>query len=61
MINRIGIATATDQQIADNLAVIKYQMNQPFTRFDQETGVYLGESAGDSASFPLEAIGCVVR
>lgn len=52
MINRFGIATATDQQIADNLAVIGYQMDQPFTRFDPETGFYLGESAGDSRELP---------
>lgn len=52
MINRFGVATATDQQIADNLAVIGYQMDQPFTRFDPETGVYLGKFAGDSRELP---------
>ncbi len=52
MINRFGIATATDQQISDNLAVIDFQMDQPFTRFDPDTGVYLGESAGDSRELP---------
>jgi hypothetical protein len=52
MINRFGIATATDQQIADNLAVIEYQRDQPFTRFDPDTGVFLGESAGDIRELP---------
>ena len=52
MINQIGIATTTDQQLADNLAVINFQIDQPFTRFDPVTGVYLGESAGDSRELP---------
>ncbi len=52
MINRFGIATITDQQMADNLAVINYQRDQPFTRFHPETGVYLGESAGDTRELP---------
>lgn len=52
MINRFGIATATDQQIADNLAVIHYRMEQPFTCFDPDTGFYLGEPADDSHVLP---------
>jgi hypothetical protein len=52
MFNQIGIATTTDQQIADNLAVIHYHMEQPFTCFDPDTGFYLGESAGDIRELP---------
>lgn len=51
-INQIGITTVTDQQMADNLAVIHYQMDQPFTRFNPDTGFYLGESAGDDLQLP---------
>ena len=52
MLNQICIATTTDQQIADNLAVINFHLDQPFTRFDPVTGVYLGESADDSPELP---------
>ncbi|MES2438210.1 MAG: hypothetical protein V4584_04050 [Verrucomicrobiota bacterium] len=52
MFNRIGIATATDQQISDNLAVIHFQMDQPFNRFDPVSGIYLGEQAADSGGLP---------
>ena len=51
-INQIGITTVTDQQMADNLAVIHFQMDQPFTRFNPDTGFYLGESAGDDLQLP---------
>ena len=51
-INRIGIATVTDQQLADNLTVIEYQMDQPFTRFDPDTGFYMGKSSEDSYGLP---------
>lgn len=52
IINWIGITTATDQQMADNLAVIEYKMDQPFTRFDPDTGFYLGESPDDEIQLP---------
>lgn len=52
MINRFGIATATDQQLADNLAVMNFKIDQAFTRFDPVTGFYLGESAEDSSLLP---------
>lgn len=51
-LNSFGVAMTSDQQIADNLAVIHYQMDQPFTRFDPVTGYYLGESAGPSPELP---------
>lgn len=52
MMSQIGFTLTSDQQIADNIAVIQYQMEQPLARFDPVTGFYLGETAGDSVEFP---------
>jgi hypothetical protein len=47
MFNSIGVALTSDQQIADNLAVLIQRLEQPLTRFDPDTGLYIPPSTED--------------
>ena len=54
MVNSIGVTFTSNQQIADNLAVLIQRMEQPLTRFDPDTGIYLPAS-GDELAAPADS------
>ncbi|MES2923766.1 MAG: hypothetical protein V4819_19590 [Verrucomicrobiota bacterium] len=46
-VNQIALGMTTEQQMADNIALMQYKMEQPFTLFDPNTGFYQAPPGGE--------------
>lgn len=46
-VNQIALGLTTEQQMADNVAVVRYKMERPFTLFDPNTGFYQAPPGGE--------------
>jgi hypothetical protein len=51
-VNQLGASLTTDQQLADNLAVMHQTIDQSLARFDPVTGRYQPPQAGEPATVP---------
>ena len=45
-VNQIALGMTTEQQMEDNIALMRYKMEQPFTLFDPDTGFYQAPPGG---------------
>ncbi len=47
IVNQIAFGLTTEQQMADNIALMRYEMERPFTLFDPNTGFYQAPPGGE--------------